>query len=439
LGGIVSLAASRDAYAIPAFAAQTGEPCSACHMGFPELTPFGREFKLNGYVTGGMFPDLKNLTATAQIGFTQLHGKVPGGLAPDFPSNNVWSVQETSLFYGGAIYAPIGLGAFVQTTYDGIAHQFAWDNTDIRLAQHTTLFGKPLVYGFTFNNNPTVTDLWNTLPAWGYPFVSPELGGASVGEIQLSALAQQVFGAGAYAALNISPNDMIYSEADLYKSLPNRAAFALGVGPGVPIAGPIPYWRLALQHDWASNSLEVGTVGLIDHPYPAGLSHGPTDDLVDLGVDSQYQWITQAQSIALQASYIHEMQHWAASFPLGATSNLNDTLNTITLTASYLLQQRYGITESFNDINGSQDAILYAPAPISGSADGKPDTTSFTTELDYYPFNNGGPAFFPWANAKFFVQATIYPEFNGSAHNFDGSGRSAQDNDVLFTGVWLAF
>ncbi|HWW31257.1 MAG TPA: hypothetical protein VNY80_14650, partial [Steroidobacteraceae bacterium] len=36
--------------AVPSFARQTGMTCAACHTVFPELTPFGREFKLNGYV-----------------------------------------------------------------------------------------------------------------------------------------------------------------------------------------------------------------------------------------------------------------------------------------------------------------------------------------------------------------------------------------------------
>src|SRR5450432_3261773 len=36
--------------AVPSFARQTGMTCAACHTVYPELTPFGREFKLNGYV-----------------------------------------------------------------------------------------------------------------------------------------------------------------------------------------------------------------------------------------------------------------------------------------------------------------------------------------------------------------------------------------------------
>src|SRR6202790_1810253 len=48
VGICVSLASP--SWAVPSFARQTGMACAACHTVFPELTPFGREFKLNGYV-----------------------------------------------------------------------------------------------------------------------------------------------------------------------------------------------------------------------------------------------------------------------------------------------------------------------------------------------------------------------------------------------------
>ena len=40
--------------ALPAFMRQTGQNCAACHAGgqFPELTAYGRLFKLTGYTLG---------------------------------------------------------------------------------------------------------------------------------------------------------------------------------------------------------------------------------------------------------------------------------------------------------------------------------------------------------------------------------------------------
>ena len=48
-----SLLATDPAHAVPSFARQTGQPCASCHTAFPELTPFGRRFKLAGYTLQG--------------------------------------------------------------------------------------------------------------------------------------------------------------------------------------------------------------------------------------------------------------------------------------------------------------------------------------------------------------------------------------------------
>src|SRR5260370_26644896 len=57
-GAMVAWLASADlsgrpANALPLYARQTGQPCAACHTAFPELTPFGRRFKLGAYNLGG--------------------------------------------------------------------------------------------------------------------------------------------------------------------------------------------------------------------------------------------------------------------------------------------------------------------------------------------------------------------------------------------------
>ena len=50
IGLYLVLGCALPAAAVPSFARQTGMACAACHTVYPELTPFGREFKLNGYV-----------------------------------------------------------------------------------------------------------------------------------------------------------------------------------------------------------------------------------------------------------------------------------------------------------------------------------------------------------------------------------------------------
>jgi hypothetical protein len=41
-------------------------------------------------------------------------------------------------------------------------------------------------------------------------------------------------------------------------------------------------------------------------------------------------------------------------------------------------------------------------------------------------------------NLRLGVQYTMYDKFNGGDHNYDGFGRSANDNDTLYLFAWLA-
>src|SRR5258708_35313532 len=72
------LAAPRPAAALPSYARQTGQQCAACHNGFPELTPYGRLFKLNGYTfAGGPKTDLPPLSLMLIPAFTHAQGGHP--------------------------------------------------------------------------------------------------------------------------------------------------------------------------------------------------------------------------------------------------------------------------------------------------------------------------------------------------------------------------
>ncbi len=99
--------------------------------------------------------------------FTHTNNGQPGGAADRFGPNNNATIDEASIFYAGRITSKIG--AFVQGTYDGVSNTGALDNTDIRFANYADLAGSRFVYGVSVNNNPTVQDLWNTTPAWGFP------------------------------------------------------------------------------------------------------------------------------------------------------------------------------------------------------------------------------------------------------------------------------
>ncbi len=182
------------ANATPGFARQTGVSCQACHTVFPELTPFGRKFKLNAYV----FTNVKQLQATdeqsqrtlalsefpplsvqLQASNTTLGRSVPdAGVVGDLSQkNDTQFPQALSLFYTGKIAD--NLGAFVQLTWNPSSNAVGIDNSDLRFANHAdfdSIGVSDFIYGLTLNNNPTSQDIWNSTPAWGYPFISSNVG-----------------------------------------------------------------------------------------------------------------------------------------------------------------------------------------------------------------------------------------------------------------------
>src|SRR6202008_574448 len=169
--------------------------------------------------------------------------------------------QQLSLFYAGKI-AP-NFGAFFQITYANDSGTMGIDNTDLRFADTMLLAdNSPLTYGVTLNNNPTVQDLWNSTPAWGFPFAASALAPTPTAATLIdNGLAQQVIGLGAYA----SWNDLLYVEFDAYRGLSADAQGKLGItasGPPNTLHGFAPYWRVALEHSFGNHYLEIGTYGI---------------------------------------------------------------------------------------------------------------------------------------------------------------------------------
>ncbi len=177
-GALLALAAigvtATQASAVPAFAEQTGQPCVGCHVGGfgPQLTPYGREFKLHGYTTRTVsFNVPLSAMVVASYVNTQKNQNPPP--APSFSPNNNVAIDQISLFLAGGLGQHFG--AFVQSTYDGIGKSFSWDNTDLRAVTTVTIKKVSVLLGLSANNNPTVQDAFNTLPAWGYPYTTSAL------------------------------------------------------------------------------------------------------------------------------------------------------------------------------------------------------------------------------------------------------------------------
>ena len=113
------------ARAVPSFAIQTGQPCAACHIGAfgPQLTPYGRDFKLHGYTASDGKDHSLPLAVTTQTSFIHTAQPQPGGAAPGFRDNDKFAIDHLSVYYAGQI-AP-KLGGFIEMNFVGIAQRAA--------------------------------------------------------------------------------------------------------------------------------------------------------------------------------------------------------------------------------------------------------------------------------------------------------------------------
>jgi hypothetical protein len=444
-----------NAHSVPSFESQTGMECTTCHTIFPELKPFGRIFKLGGYVFSKSskpyeFPP--PVAGMAQLSFTHTNKAQPRGFIDENWATHVTSTgndvlslpQQASVFYGGRIFEKVG--GFVQGTFDGASKNAFLDNTDIRYANSTTMLGENLMYGLTVNNNPTVQDVWNTTPAWGFPYASSSVAPTpAAGTVIDGVLSQQVGGIGAYGFWN----NLIYAEGTVYRTARNGITepFGAGTTTDTVVSGIVPYWRLALQQQWKEHFLSAGTYGIVARIFPGGLRHGPTDRFTDIAFDAQYQYIGTKHMVSAHATWIHEKQDWNASFALGNTGNRSDSLKTFRINATYYYSGEIGFMDmgsgsmkmshmgfiggslGYFSTTGRKDTVLYSPGPVNGSRTGSPNSNGFILELDYLP----------WHKAKVSLQYTLYHKFNGSHSNYDGFGRDAFDNNTLYFLLWFMF
>ena len=113
--GAAWIGLSAPAQAIPVFARQTGHNCQACHISYPELTAYGREFKLNGYTFGeaqtipfavalmAEYDTLKTANE-ASSGTPTCSGPAQGGVNCGHSQ-----IVQYSVFFGGRISENFGM------------------------------------------------------------------------------------------------------------------------------------------------------------------------------------------------------------------------------------------------------------------------------------------------------------------------------------------
>lgn len=396
--------------ALPSFARQTGEACTACHIQAygQSLTPRGRDFKLKGYAEGDA-SRLPPLSLIVEGGGTL---DVADRKEPFSYIDNSHSYFSGSLFYAGKIVDH--LGAYVQGSYaldpeSGRDVGFL-DKVDMRFANQVDLSDHHIDYGVTVNNEPGVQDLWNTNAVWGtsaLPFLH------SLSDFNLVPLADRglsgnVAGSSLYALINKT----LYLEAGGYASLPGDVQKGIardnnGFNP--QIDGSAAYWRVALQHQWGGHYVSLGHFGLRtdttknpDNPlYSLGVLNGGVlfsanyPAYSDLGLDATYQYLADQDHIfEFKGRYMRETRTESRPdflmFPYALQSVKRDsTTESFNLNGSYIWEQTLGLSVGYHQYS--------FPSQYSRWVE---DIEYFSTGLSYTPFGKQHSFAAPWANLR---------------------------------------
>jgi len=368
--------------------------------------------------------------------------------ATDFPRDGQPEVTTASLFCCGRLTDNVGL--FAQWTYDVYDHQDdagKWrgkahvDQVDLRYADRFVGQHRDLIVGVSLNNNPGVTDVWNTFNSAFTPVPTyTPVGNAVASTVPFDvaaapfdqSLGQNSGGLNAYAFLN----DSLYAEAGVYRAAIGALSI-LGeplLDPFTRLKGNSTYWRVALNHDWRAHSVMLGAHGLEGQAYFDPLDRtSPLAHFQDVGVDGQYQYILDPHTVTAMFSYTHERQRyddalWNADNPnyLEAFGNPTNTLDYWRLKATYSYRAKYGASLAFTSVRGSADGVVYASNDAA-----RPDSRLWIPELFYQPIQY----------VRVGLQYYSWDRYLGVRSNYDPAGlagRSAADNNALFLYVWLA-
>ena len=429
------LLGSKQAYAIPSFSAQTGQPCSACHVGAfgPQLKPYGRDFKLGGYTASDRPDDnivdnwYERFTTSIWSSFNRTNKDMPpspGGVG--YGPNNNFSFDQGAVYFGGRITPHIG--AIQEVSYDGAERGVFWDALDLRYSHDGEMFGEDATYGVTLGNQLGNTSVWNSTPPNAFPYNVSRIISTPQGSLIDDTLNGQIIGPGAF----LMWNNLIYADASVYFPLSHNFDQAVGNTQGDKYVSPIPFWHLALQKEFDHHEqyAQIGTFGAVADRQPGNdQSTGQRDHITDIAAEANYQWMADMHNmLSLHATYIHENQDLKASSVLFGTND-NNHLNIFRADATYTIDDTWVPSIQFFKVTGSKDANLYNGATTdsyitSNTDSGSPNSAGFTFDLGYVPFGKPDSSVY-WGNMRIAAQYTAYTEYNGTTHN-------ASDNNTLF-------
>jgi hypothetical protein len=465
---------SASARGTPAFSRQTGQNCVACHAGgqFPELTPYGRLFKLTGYTIGERTLPISAMAVGSLSSVANSSKSDDPGT--DFRKKDSPIFATASVLLGGKVTDNVG--AFVQITYDPYAtlsedghfhSRTNADNIDIRYADRFIDERRDWIFGVSANNNPSVSDPWNTAAAWMQyvPVPSPTSSRFIDGNSPYPSYGAggNIAGLTAYGFWNKT----LYAEVGGYATSKGVLSFmssGLSNADTTKLRGINPYLRLAISHEWGAHNLMVGTSGMVARVYDDPLDTSDPNSIhrfTDLTVDAQYQYLLDPHSLTAQAVYTTNRHRYPAAFanlPVAfvdvngnalPNTNATDTNHLLRAKLTYVYRARYGGSVSAFNLTGTTntanltagfdpgtltittDPAAQAPSSrqVDGNRTGSTATRGGTLEAFWIPIQN----------LRLGIQYTAYTKFNGASRNYDGFNRNARDNNSLFVYAWIAY
>lgn len=448
--------------AIPLFSRQTGQNCVSCHAGgqYPELTPYGRYFKLTGYTLGTR----QDLPISIQF---------VGGAATSTNGNNgTGQTQQSGKLEPNYLFLNVGgkifdnFGAFSQWYYafdeqtsggGSVKNQnsFAADVQDWRYADRFVGGDgiiKDIIWGASFNNYAGVTDVWNSSPMWMYPYMGSNRNSSTYGlpfNTKLSAYGINAPGYGVYTYIN----NNFYGELNLYQSggsgplswMTYPASNSNPNNAPTYLQGLNPYFRFAYQsnerngHNWmvgflgsninqyqscstvANSAQFTGNIPSCLAINSPALGSG-TVQYQDRAVDGQYQYLVDPHTVTAQARFTQENITDANNI---LYSNTNNNLNSLIAKISYVYKATYGAGLGYLSVSGSADA-RYGTNALSG-ANLQPNSVAWMPSIWYQPLQN----------IRITYTYTAFTQFNGGNKNYNGLGTNASANNASWFYVWI--
>jgi hypothetical protein len=260
-----------------------------------------------------------------------------------------------------------------------------------------------MIVGASIHNSPGVQDVFNTTPAWAFPYIGSNVApGPSASAILDGAFAQKATGATAYAQLD----GTWYAELGTYRmqTLTLQKDFGIAEGDRDPGALRSPlYARFVARKAFDSSSVNVGMV-LFNTGYQADRTQPDVTHIRDIGVDASYRWaINDLTTATALASVIHESRSGAS-------------LTEYNVNASYYWDGSYGATLQRFGVN----------APGLGSLGSR-------LQLDWTPLGKTVQTGLFQPNLRLGLQYTAYDRLDGE------TGSAASDANNVFLFAWIAF